>query len=351
MVDRLLTPVAVAAALAVFLPFGALPAAAQVKDTAQSSVEKAPLGSAPRKAAPRTPWGDPDVQGVWTGSTLTPLERPRELAAKEFLTETEAAALERRAAEGRVDAPPRPGDPGTYNQIWFDPGTKVVPSRRTSLVIDPPDGRIPFTPHGRAHTTASAVRYGVGPFTSHLDLDTGERCLTDGVPIWFSGYNNNYQIFQTPEYVVIVHELYRELRVIPLNTGPRRSIPQWQGEGRGRWEGPTLVVETTNFADKSAYWWTTAWRASRPTLRVVERFTRVDAETIDYQFTMEDPVMFTRPWTAAFPLTTNQAARGVTKGPLYEYACHEGNYAMVNVLTGARAAEQGSGSRATTGSR
>jgi len=306
---------------------------------ASANVGKAGAPSAP----PRTPWGDPDLQGVWTGSTLTPLERPNEFAGKEFLTEAEAAALERRAADRPVDVPPRPGDPGTYNQVWFDPGMKVVPTRRTSLVIDPPDGRIPFTPAGRQHTAASSARYGVGPYESHVDLDTGERCLTDGVPIWYSGYNNNYQIVQTREYLVIVHELYRQLRIIPLDGRPSGTLPQWLGNGRGRWEGATLVVTSTGFADKSRYWWATAWRAARPTLRLVERFTRVDAETIDYQFTMEDPTMFTRPWTAAFPLTTNQAARGVTEGPLYEYACHEGNYAMANILRGARMQERTGG--------
>ena len=297
-----------------------------------------------RSAVPKTPWGVPDLQGVWTGSTLTPLERPDRFAGKQFLTDAEAAALEKEAANAG-ERPDVPGDPGTYNQIWFDPGTKVVPDKRTSLIVDPPDGRIPFTPEGRRHTTVSARRYGRGPFDSYLDLDTGERCFTDGVIIWFSGYNNNYQIIQTADHIVILHELFRETRIIPLDGRPHGRIPQWLGDSRGRWEGSTLVVETTNFADKSAYWWNIAWRASRPTLRVVERFTRVDAETIEYQFTMEDPSMFIRPWTAAYPLTTNQASRGVTAGKLYEYACHEGNRALPNVLAGARAQDSSSQKR------
>ena len=295
-------------------------------------------GAAAGTTAPRTPWGDPDLQGVWTGSTLTPLERPAALTGREFLTEAEAAAMEKRALERQaVEVRPQAGDPGTYNQIWFDPSSKALPNRRTSLIVDPPDGRIPFTPEGRRHTSVSSGRYGVGPFVSYVDLDTGERCLTDGPPIWSSGYNNNYQIVQTREHVLIHHELFSEYRVIPLDGRRRTGQPQWLGNGVGRWEGPTLVVETSDFADKSNYWWATAWRASRPTLRIVERFTLVDQETIDYQFTMEDPTMFTRPWTAAFPLTTNQSARGVTQGPLYEYACHEGNYAIANILKGARA--------------
>ena len=289
----------------------------------------------------RTPWGEPDLQGVWTGSTLTPLERPASLAGKEFLSEAEAAAMEKRAAERRLVEPAATsGDPGTYNQIWFDPSSTVLKSRRTSLITDPPDGRIPFTPDGRQHTARSSARYGVGPYDSHLDLDTGERCLTDGPPIWYSGYNNNYQIVQSPGYVMIHHELYSEHRVIPIGAPRAAGLPRWQGNAVGRWEGSTLIVETTGFSDKSNYWWATAWRAARPTLRLTERFRRTDAETIDYQFTMEDPTMFSRPWTAAFPLTTNQASRGVTAGQLYEYACHEANYAMPNILRGARARER-----------
>jgi hypothetical protein len=304
------------------------------------------------RTAPRTAWGDPDLRGVWTGSSITPLERPEQFAGREFLTEAEAAAIEERAAKERVDRPPKPGDPGTYNQIWFDPASTVVPTRRTSLIVDPPDGRLPFTEEGRRHQIRSSARYGVGPRDSWVDLDTGERCLTDGMPLpYWTGYNNNYQLFQSRDYVVILAEMFRDRRIIPLDGRSHGRIPQWLGDSRGRWEGDTLVVETTGFADKAQYWWASAWRASRPTLRVTERFTRVDAETIDYQFTMEDPAMFTRPWTAAFPLTTNQASRGVTVGQLYEYACHEGNYALPNVLAGARAKDGAAGKCAQKGSK
>jgi len=285
---------------------------------------------------PRTPWGAPDLQGVWTGSSLTPLERPRDLEGREFLTPAEAADLEARAAGRRVDAAPRAGDPGTYNQFWFDPGTTVIPGGRTALITDPPNGRIPFTEAGREHSRVSSARYGVGPRDSYVDLDTGERCLTDGLPLRYSGYNANYQIFQTADHVAILGEMFRDLRIITLDDQPAPTVPQWLGEGRGRWDGDTLVVETRSFADKGRYWWATAWRASRPSLRLVERFTRIDAETLDYEFTMEDPEMFAQPWTAMIPLTTNQASRGVTNGPLFEYACHEGNYGLTNVLAGAR---------------
>ena len=145
---------------------------------------------------------------------------------------------------------------------------------------------------------------------------------------------------QTRDHLVIFGEMYHNLRVIPLDGRPRTGVARWLGESRGRWDGETLIVETDGFVDKSGYWWATSWRAPRPTLRMVERLTRIDAETIDYEFTMDDPEMFTRPWTARLPLTTNQAARGVTEGRLYEYACHEGNYSLVNVLRGARMKDQ-----------
>ena len=296
--------------------------------------------AAAKKAPPMTAWGDPDLAGIWTGSTITPLERPREFAGKAFLTEQEVAALEKRALENRADRPPVAGDPGTYNQIWFDPSSKVLPNRRTSLIVDPPDGLIPFTPEGQRAQARSRARYGKGPFNSFLDLDTGERCLTDGMPIYFAGYNNNYQIFQEPGFIVMVHELYHERRVISLDRRPHSRVRQWLGDSRGHWEGQTLVVDTINFLDKGDAEWQDAWRASRVTTHLVERFTRVDSETIDYQFTWEDPTMFSRPWTAAWPLSNNQASRGVTEGGVYEYACHEGNYAMEGILSGARAQER-----------
>ncbi len=285
------------------------------------------------KAIPRTAWGPPDLGGVWTGTTITPLQRPKELAAKAFYTAEEVAALERKAV---TDQPAR----WEYNDVWFDPGSKMVSSRRTSLVIDPSDGRIPFTATGEKRNNESTAHYGAGARDSYVDLDTGERCLTDGVPIpYYSGYNNNVHIFQTPTNVVIVGEMYGNRRIIPVDDSPRVSVPQWIGQSRGRWEGDTLVVDTSHFADKAAYWWASAWRAARSTLRLTERFTRVDAETINYQSTMEDPEMFTRPWTMEYPLTNNQAAAGVTVGGLFEYACHEGNYGLVNTLRAARSEE------------
>jgi hypothetical protein len=291
-------------------------------------------------AVPRTLWGAPDLHGVWTGSSLTPLERPREFEGRQFLTAEETAAIEARAADGQVDASPQPGDPGTYNLFWYDRGTKVIPGGRTSLIVDPSDGQLPFTDAGRERNLVSSAHYGVGARDSYVDLDTGERCLTDGLPLRYAGYNANYQIFQTPGHVAILGEMFRDLRIIPLDGRPHTAIPQWLGDGRGHWDGDTLVVETRSFADKAHFWWVNAWRAARPNLRLVERFTRVDDETLEYEFSMEDPAMFTRPWTAVIPLTTNQASRGVLTGPLYEYACHEGNHGLRNTLAGARFEER-----------
>ena len=293
--------------------------------------------------APLTPWGDPDLQGVWTSATLTPLERPDGQAGRELLTEEEAAAIEQRSAASRVanDGKSAPGTVGGYNQVWLDAGTRITGSRRTALIVDPPDGRIPWRPGEREAHDRERARYGVGPFHSHTDADTGERCITDGLPnmVPLQPYNMNLQILQTPGQVVMLHEMYHELRVIPLDDRPLTGIKQWTGEARGRWEGDTLVVETVNFADKPDAFWSSPWRKARSTLTLVERFTRVGPESIDYTFTLEDQEVFARPWTASAPMTTDQASRGVTAGQLWEYACHEGNHAMVNILSGARAEE------------
>ena len=291
--------------------------------------------------APRTSWDVPDLQGIWTNATLTPVERPDSLAGKDVLTAEEAAELETRSAERRV-ASDRfiPGNVGAYNQFWMDAGTRVVGNRRTSLVVDPPDGKIPWTPDGRRRYEVDSTKYGVGPFDSWEDADTGERCLTDGLPLVpLQGYNMNYHILQAPGWVAILNEMFHEYRLIPVDgrTHVRSEIGQWLGDARGRWEGDTLVVETTNFADKGHLLWRATWRAARTSLHLVERITRVDTETIDYEFTMTDPAMFARPWTASVPMTTNHASRGVTSGPMFEYACHEGNYGIVNILAGARA--------------
>ena len=290
---------------------------------------------------PRTSWGAPDLQGIWTNATLTPMERPDTLSDTTELSAEEAAQLEERsAAERKASDRFIPGVVGAYNQFWMDAGTTVVESRRTSLVVDPPDGRIPWTADGRRRLEADLAKNGVGPFDSWVDADTGERCLTDGLPLVpLQGYNMNTHILQSPGWVAILNEMFHEYRLVPVDGRGHVSerIGQWLGGGRGRWEGDTLVVESVDFADKNEYVWRHRWRAARPGLRLVERFTRVDAQTIDYKFTMTDPQMFIRPWTALVPMTTDQASRGVTSGPMFEYACHEGNYGLHNMLAGARA--------------
>ena len=265
------------------------------------------------------------------------------MADKTVLTAEEAAEFEVRSAEDRAASDTFiPGNVGAYNQFWMDGGTNVTGDRRTALIVDPPSGKIPWTPAGRQRLASDSARYGVGPFNTYEDADTGERCLTDGLPfVPLQGYNMNYHILQSPGWVAILTEMFHDARLIPVDG--RDHVPprvgQTLGDSRGRWEGDTLVVETTSFSDKSDFLWRATWRAARPSLHLVERFTRLDDETIDYQFTMSDPDMFTQPWTASVPMTTNQAARGVTAGPMYEYACHEGNYGLRNILRGARTEE------------
>ncbi len=308
--------------------------------------------------APRTAWGDPDIGGVWNSSTVTPLERPEALGDQAFLTEEEAAAVEARVVEAnaRANAPsevrteplPVGGNVGAYNAFWIDRGTTVVPTRRTSLVVDPPNGRLPaLTPEAAAYVSSPErqrlkdVREGVVPADSYAQFDWGDRCIWyRGVPSLPTAYNNNYQIVQTPDVIAIVQEHIHDVRFIHLDGRPRidARISQFGGHSLGRWEGDTLVVETAGFGDRAYLFASgpgpqggTNWDLS-PDLRVVERFTRVAPGTLDYEFTVHDPNVWTTPWTGSSPW-----ARG--DQPLYEYACHEGNYGMTNILAGSRAAE------------
>ena len=288
--------------------------------------------------APRTPWGDPDLQGIWDYRTITPLERPREFADTEFLTENEVAELERRRLE-RPDGRP-PGDPrqtpSVHAPYWLDYGKKVVATKRSSLIVDPPNGRVPpLTPTGQQRVKAIAETRR-RPAASWEDRNLWERCITRGLPRLPAGYNNNYQIFQTPGYVVIFNEMIHNTRIVPLDGRPHlpQNVRQWHGDSRGRWNGDTLVVETTNFSEKSNF------RGAGRHLYLVELFKRVDAETIDYQFTVEDATTFTQPWTAAIPLNK-------IEGPLFEYACHEGNRGLENILSVARSRDKAT----PTGSR
>jgi hypothetical protein len=296
-----------------------------------------------KSTSPRTAWGDPDLQGIWSNATITPLERPADLAGKQVLSDAEAAALERKAAENRVDRPPPPGDSGTYNQFWFDRGTKVVGTRRTSLIIDPPDGRLPpLTAAGQKRLEERFKRLGPtatgssgnGPFNSHEDISVVTRCITRGLPnaMFPGGYNNNYQIVQVPGMVVLLSEMMHDARVIFLDGRPHinQGIRQWMGDSRGHFDGNTLVVDVTNFPDRDVTGFGVPYRNGETShLHLTERFTRVDANTLDYQVTVDDPSTFTRQWTASIPMVKSG-------DPLYEYACHEGNYSMEGMLKGSR---------------
>ncbi|NKB97714.1 MAG: hypothetical protein GKR90_04320 [Pseudomonadales bacterium] len=303
---------------------------------------------------PRTASGKPDLSGIWTTATLTPLERPENVSNEKTLSAQEMAEMSEsaeRTLTARSENPP-PGSVGGYNREWLDPGMQALADGRTALIYDPPNGRIPWQPSAKAESDAQRARYGIGPFNSFVDMDTGERCLSDGITMApLQPYNMNYQIFLTEDWLAINHEMYHEYRLIPLDGRPHidTKLGQWLGDARGHWEGDTLVVVSQGFADKSADYWAWPWRKARLSLKLTERFTRIDAKTIDYTFTVEDPNMFTQPWSASAPMTTDQASRGVTAGPLYEYACHEGNYALPNVLRGARLAEKRAGQADTGG--
>ena len=286
----------------------------------------------------RTAWGDPDLQGIWNNATRTPLERPAQFADTPFLTEEEAAERAREALLRR-DAPPRPGTVGTYNAFWSD-GDRGTIMTRTSLIVDPPDGRIPpLTPEALKRESERAdVRRGRGEADSAPDRNRLERCLARGLPMAPGPSNNTYQIFQSPGYVAIFMEMVHDTRIIPMDGRPHGTIRTWLGDSRGRWEGDTLVVETTSFVDTldggrylpSHPGALFQHRGSGEMLHLVERFTRVEPDRIEYEFTMNDPTTFTRPWTALVPMQK-------TEDLPFEYACHEGNHGMVNMLKGARA--------------
>ena len=302
-----------------------------------------PLTAAAQGDAPRTAWGHPDLQGVWDFRTITPMERPEDLAGKEFLTTEEAAELEEvRAAENAARDDQEPDDiVGNYNTFWFDRGDSVIGTRRTALVIDPPDGRIPaLTPEAeRRRAAMTEARKNTGPHEptpgGWVD-DLGPnglqvRCITgfnSGPPMTPGAYNNNVQVLQTADAVVLLNEMNHNVRVVPLDGRPHIGLRQWTGDSRGYWEGETLVVETTNFIRETSF----MRGGASADLHLTERFTRVSPQVLLYEATIDDPATWTRPWKYEVPMQWNPE-------PLYEYACHEGNYAMEVILAGARAEE------------
>ena len=288
------------------------------------------------RGALRTTWGDPDLQGVWTNTTTTPLQRPDELAGKAVLTEKEREERDRENREKRyVDQKPKQGETGAYNQFWFERGALT---NQTSLVIDPPDGKIPsMTEAGKKRLDAQVAHRKEHPADSWLDRGPYDRCLTRGMPgAMVPGfYNHNYQIFQTKDHVAILVEMIHDARIVPLDGRPHAGERQgsWMGSSRGRWEGDTLVVETKNVTDKLFEFPPTVAFGTGPTMTVTERFKRVSADRLDYQFTVSDAAIFTRPWTVSTPMVK-------ADGPIFEYACHEGNHAMSGILSAERTREK-----------
>jgi hypothetical protein len=298
-------------------------------------------GSAQRS---RTSDGHPDLQGIWNSASLTPFERPAELSTKAFYTEEEAAAYEKKRVQilnrDRRDGSKEEDLSRSYNELFLDRGTKLARTRRTSMVIDPADGRIPpMTPQARAKFKALQANFAEHPADGPADRPLPERCLMfsqSGPPMIPGNYNNNYQIVQTRDYVVILAEMGNQVRVIPLDgrPSPPPNVRQWVGVSRGHWEDGTLVVETTNFRfnDRSRFGVQYNGMTDQ-NLRIIERFTRTGPDMIIYRATIDDPTVYTKPWTM-------EASLEKAEGPIYEYACHEGNYAMVGILAGARAEEK-----------
>ncbi len=323
MIYRLLGTLAALAALPVFAQTTAAAAKAPVK------ASKAAVG--------RTIDGHPDLQGTWSFAVLTPLERPADLAGKATLTDQEAADYAKRTID-RNNKDNRGGGGAAdvaraYNDAWWDFGTRA--SNQTSLIVDPPDGKLPpLTPAGQKRAAAY-----IGMMANNLpagpeDRPLWERCIlgfNSGPPMLPSAYNNNVQIFQTRDTVALLNEMVHNVRIIPTDGRPHGTERQWVGDSRGHWEGDTLVVETINFT--SAGTGTAGLRAPLDeNLRLIERFRRTGPDTLAYQFTVDDPTVFTKPWTAVVPMTK-------ADGVIYEYACHEGNQGMYGILKGARAEE------------
>ena len=288
------------------------------------------------------PDGQPDIQGIWSNASIIPLERPKELEGKQFFTREELPAYEQKVFTRTTrDRPPAPGNVGTYNDFWWDRDARRALNLRTSIIVDPPDGKVPpLTPQAQKRVEAERVYSRQHPADGPEDRSPAERCLVfpmGGPPMLPSFYNNSqygplttsYRIVQTPGYVMILMEIIHDVRVIPLDGRPHlpSTVRQWLGDSRGHWQGTTLVVDTTNFTNKSKF------RGADENLHLTERFTRIDPETLLYEFTVDDPSVFTKPWKGEIPMTASHVL-------VYEHACHEGNYGLFGILGGARADER-----------
>jgi len=330
-----------------------LVSSAPFRIAAQTSV---PRANPPAKSAsaaksagrtiPRLPDGRPDIGGFWSNNTATPLQRPLALAGKEFLTDEEAKAVER-ASKAQTQASDRqaverPKEVGDYNAAFKEDSRWALPNKRTSIITDPKDGRLPpFTAEAAKKFKADQEYHRQHPHDGPEDMTTIERCITwitSGPPMLPSFYNNNYQIVQTHDAVVILAEMVHDVRIIPLDGRPHEDIPQWMGDSRGHWEGDTLVVDTVNFNGRRGWFESPMTEGSGArrldrNMRVTERFTRTAPDILLYQFTVNAPDMYTAPWSGEIPMRS-------FPGPVYEYACHEGNYGMSLILSGARAEEK-----------
>jgi hypothetical protein len=297
------------------------------------------------QTTPRTPDGQPDLQGTWTNATLTPFQRSSQMGSKQFFTAAEAAAFEKQRVEqnntDRAATQPTSSEFRSYNSFWNDRGTHVAKTMHTSLVVDPPDGRVPaFTPDAQKRFDAAHAELAKHPADGPEDRLLTERCILFGAagpPMLPEPYNNNYQIVQSRGFVAIAVEMNHETRIIPLDAGPHLPphIRQWTGDSRGHWEGDTLVVDSTNFRfnNQSRFGVGYLDGMTDENLHVVERFQRTGPDTIIYQATVDDPTVYTKPWTVELSMQRRSDR-------IFEYACHEGNYGMIGILSGARAEEK-----------
>lgn len=332
---RTLTKFALAVGIAM-VPLAAPAAAQNVSSSRKTVPARTPW------TPPRTTYGDPDIQGIWSNASIIPLERPKDLEGKQFFTPKEMAAYEAKVFQRSSRESPQPsGQVGTYNNFWWDADSKRAPNFHTSLIVDPPDGKVPpLTPEAQRRVDADRAYTREHPADGPEDRALMERCLLfpmTGPPMLPSFYDNhqygpltvNYQIVQAPGYVTILVEVNHDVRLIPLDSRPHlpQNVRQWMGDPRGHWEGNTLVVDTTNFTDK------TNFRGADENLHLTERFTRNGPDTLLYEFTVNDPTAFTKPWKGEIPMIASE-------GPLFEHACHEGNYGLAGILSGARAEEK-----------
>ena len=312
----------------------------------KAAAKVVPAAKSASSTIPRLPDGRPDIGGFWSNNTATPLQRPQALAGKEFLTDAEAKALEVDSRERTLasdrQAVEHPKEVGDYNAAFKEDARWALPNKRTSIITEPKDGRLPpFTPEAEKKFKADQEYHRQHLHDGPEDMTTIERCITwitSGPPMLPSFYNNNYQIVQTHDHVVILAEMVHDVRIIPLDRRPHENIPQWMGDSRGHWEGDTLVVETVNFNGRRGWFESPMTEGSGARrldakMRVTERFTRTSPDILLYQFTVDAPDMYTKPWSGEIPMRS-------FPGPVYEYGCHEGNYGMPLILSGARAEEK-----------